>query len=154
MFLQDRGISHSRTSVYYPAANGAIERFHRILRSCVQTAIQQSLPWKETVMNWLQVYRATPHATTSTSPHELLYGRKMCTKLDVLPLLSAMSPLAAFAHHAVQRQQHKMQCYTDAKPGARTPSFQPGEKVRIRKPQHVPKAHPRFTHPAELFLTE
>lgn len=28
-FLQNRGISHSRTSVYYPAANGAIERFHR-----------------------------------------------------------------------------------------------------------------------------
>lgn len=64
-FLQNRGISHSRTSVYYPAANGAIERFHRALRTCIQTSIQQSKPWKATVLDWLQVYCATPHATTS-----------------------------------------------------------------------------------------
>ena len=61
-----------------------------------------------------------------------------------------MSPLYAFARHAAQRQQNKMQRYTDAKRGARTPSFRPGEKVRIRKAHHVPKAHPRFTPPATV----
>lgn len=60
-FLHTQGISHSRTSVYYPAANGAVERFHRALRSCIQTAIQQSQPWKETVLNWLQVLQLQPH---------------------------------------------------------------------------------------------
>ena len=101
-------------------------------------------------MNWLQVYRATPHAATSTSPYELLYGRKMRTKLDILPLPSAMSPLDASARHAVQRHQTKMKRYTDARRHARMPSFRPGERVRIRKPQHVPKAHPRFTSPATV----
>ncbi|XP_048853517.1 uncharacterized protein K02A2.6-like isoform X1 [Brienomyrus brachyistius] len=149
-FLHTYGISHSRTSVYYPAANGAVERFHRALRSCIQTAIQQSQPWNETVMNWLQVYRATPHAATSTSPYELLYGRKMRTKLDILPLPSAMSPLDVSARRAVQRHQNNMQHYTDAKRGACMPSFRPGERVRIRKPHHVPKAHPRFTSPTTV----
>lgn len=149
-FLHNRGISHSKTSVYYPAANRAVERFHSSLRSCIQTAIQQSQLRKETVINWLLVYRATPHATTSTSPYELLYGRKKCTKLDILPLLSAMSPLDAFACCAVQRQQYKMQHYADTKHGTRTPSFRPGEKVRVRKPHHVPKAHPRFSPPATV----
>jgi len=148
-FLHTRDISHSRTSVYFPAANGAIERFHRALRSCIQTAIQQAQPWTETVMNWLQVYRATPHAATSTS-YELLYGRKMRTKLDILPLLSAMSPLDVSARHAVQRHQNTMQRYTDAKRGAHMPSVQPGERMRIRKPHHAPKAHPRFTSPVTV----
>ncbi|CAI5689948.1 unnamed protein product [Oreochromis niloticus] len=112
-FLQSRGISHSRTSVYYPAANGAIERFHRALRTCIQTAIQQSKPWKATVLDWLQVYRATPHATTSLSPYELLYGRKMYIKLDVLPLPPAVSPLDDVARHSVQKYQLKMQRYAD-----------------------------------------
>ena len=67
-FMETQGIRHIRTSVYYPAANGAVERFHRSLRSCLQTAILQTQPWKEAVLTWLQVYRATPHATTSTSP--------------------------------------------------------------------------------------
>lgn len=101
-------------------------------------------------MNWLQVYRATPHSATSTSPYELLYGRKMRTKLDILPLSSAMSSLDVSARRAVQRQQAKMRGYTDAKRGARIPSFRPGERVRIRIPHHVPKAHPRFTFPATV----
>lgn len=29
-------------------------------------------------------------------------------------------------------------------------SHKPGEKVRVRKPHHVPKAHPRFSHPATV----
>ncbi|KAK7881940.1 hypothetical protein WMY93_028114 [Mugilogobius chulae] len=124
-FLQSRGISHSKTSVYYPAANGAIERFHRALRSCIQSAIQQSAPWKQTVTNWLQVYRATPHATTATSPYELLYGRKMRTKLNILPLPPCTSTVDEFAQDSVLKKQSKMQRYTDSKRGAQVPSFRP-----------------------------
>lgn len=150
LFLYDRSISYSRTSVYHPAANGAVERFHRALRSCIQTAIQQSQLWRDTVMNWLQVYRATPHAATSISPYKLLYGRKMRTKLDILPLPSATSSLDVSARHAVQKHQSKMKHYTDTKRDARMSSFLPGEGVRIRKPHHVPKAHPRFTSPVTV----
>lgn len=31
-----------------------------------------------------------------------------------------------------------------------TAQHKPGEKVRVRKPHHVPKAHPRFSHPATV----
>lgn len=76
-FLKTQGLHHNKISVYYHAANGAIEGFHRSLKGCIQTAILQSQPWKKAVTNWLQEFHATPHATTSTSPYELLYGRKM-----------------------------------------------------------------------------
>ncbi len=71
LFLHTRGVSHNRTSVYQPAANGAIQRFHHSLRSCIQTETQQSQTWQVTVTNWLQVFHATPHAITSTIPYEL-----------------------------------------------------------------------------------
>lgn len=134
-FLYSRGRTHNKTSV---------------LRSCIQAATQQSQPGKDTVLNWLQVYPATPHATTSTSPYQLLYGRKMRTKLDILPLLPATSPEDASARHAVSKHQEKMKYYADAKRSARKPSFQPGDNVRIKKPFHVPKAHSRFTTPVTV----
>ncbi|KAL1251129.1 hypothetical protein QQF64_018925 [Cirrhinus molitorella] len=143
-FLQTRGIQHSKTSVYYPAANGAAERFHRALKGCIQTAILQSQPWKEAVTNWLQVYRATPHATTSTSPYELLYGRKMRTKLDILPVVHVPNTIV---HDTVEKKQAKMKQYTDTKRHARAPSFARGEKVRVRIPRLVPKARPKFSAP-------
>ena len=149
-FLKDRDIHHDRISVYYPAANGAVERFHRGLRSCIQTAIQRSQPWTEAVTDWLQVYRATPHATTNVSPHELLYGYKMRTKLDILPIQPANTALDDAVRNTVQQKQAKMKRYTDSRRGARTPLFQEGEKVRVRIPHHVPKAHPRFSAPATV----
>ncbi|XP_048842528.1 uncharacterized protein LOC125715236 isoform X3 [Brienomyrus brachyistius] len=82
-------------------------------------------------------------------------GIRMCTDLrepnkavvtDCYPL----PHLDVSARRAVQRHQNNMQHYTDAKRGACMPSFRPGERVRIRKPNHVPKAHPRFTSPTTV----
>ncbi len=61
------------------------------------------------------------------------------------PLPSAMSSVDTSACHAVLRQQDKMQRYTDAKRGARPPSFWWGKRVKIRISHHVPKAHSRLT---------
>lgn len=149
-FMHSHGIHHTRTSVYYPAANGAVERFHRSLKSCLQTAILQSQPWKEAVLSWLQVYRATPHATTSVSPHELLYGRKMRTKLHILPQPSTAPPSSATVRGTVEKNQAKMKRYTDSRRGARAPPFQEGDRVRIRLPRPTPKAHPRFSPPVQV----
>lgn len=59
-FLQERGITPVCTAVYHPAANGAIERFNRFLKDCVQSAIVQSKPWKRTVTDFLQVLLHMP----------------------------------------------------------------------------------------------
>ena len=143
-FLKDRGIAHVRSSVYHPAANGAIERFNRVFKGCIQAAIIQSKPWKAATTDFLQAYRATPHATTGASPFELLHGRKMRTKLNIL------SPPAVTAHDAevrgrVSLRQSHMKQYCDMRRGARTPSFGDGDRVRVRKPGHVMKGHRRFS---------
>uniref|UniRef100_A0A3B3CC70 Gypsy retrotransposon integrase-like protein 1 n=1 Tax=Oryzias melastigma TaxID=30732 RepID=A0A3B3CC70_ORYME len=148
-FLRSRDIKHIRTSVYHPAANGAVERFHRVLKSCIQGAILEKKSWRQTVTNFLQVYRSTPHSTTEVSPCELLLGRKMRTRLHVLlpdPQDSAVTRLA----DSVAAKQNKMKLYTDKRRGARVPTFQEGECVRVRKPTHVLKSHPRFSEPLRV----
>lgn len=121
------------TQKWYPNCNSTVNH--------EQSTIQ---PWKDAVPNCLQVYRATLHATKSTSPYKLLYGRKMHTKLDILPLPPTASSVDASAHHTVLKHQEKMKHYAGAKRCARKP-FHPGEKVRIKKQFHVPKAQLRST---------
>uniref|UniRef100_A0A8C8DDQ5 Integrase catalytic domain-containing protein n=1 Tax=Oryzias sinensis TaxID=183150 RepID=A0A8C8DDQ5_9TELE len=148
-FLLSRDIKHIRTSVYHPAANGAVERFHRVLKSCIQSAILESKPWRQTVTDFLKAYRSTPHSATEVAPCELLLGRKMRTRLHVLlpdPRENAVTRLA----DSVAAKQHKMKLYTDKRRGAPVPVFQEGECVRVLKPTHVPKAHQRFSEPLRV----
>lgn len=85
-FLSERGIKHLRTSVYHPQGNGAVERWNRVLKESILSAEQMRKAWRQSVVEFLQSYRATPHATTGVSPSELLHNRKMRTKLDILPV--------------------------------------------------------------------
>ena len=149
-FLIERDIAHHRVSVYYPAANGAVERFNRVLKQSVQMAISQSVPWKPAVTAFLMTYRATPHAATGASPFQLLHGRRMRTKLSVMPPSPAEPVSDAQVREKVVRQQQKMKDYADRKRGARTPPFQVGDRVRVKTPVHVPKAHPKFGTPQRI----
>lgn len=148
-FLDEWNIVHTKTSVYHPAANGAVERFNKVLKDCVQMAVLQKRPWKQAVLDFLQTYRSTPHAMTGVSPFELLYRRKMRTKLTVFTPHSSNTQDQE-VRQRVSIRQNKMKQYSDAKRGARVPTFQVGNRVRVRKPMHVPKGHSKFTQPVEI----
>ncbi|ROI16643.1 hypothetical protein DPX16_22620 [Anabarilius grahami] len=149
-FLKEREIKHICTSVYYHAANGAVERFLRALKGCIQTAIQHSQPWNRAVTEWLQVYRATPHATTGVSPYELLYGRKIRTKINILPLHGEGKCDLSAVREKVKKKQDKMKRYIDHKCGARNPLFDVGGTVKIRLPHATLKGHPRYFAPVRV----
>ncbi|KAJ8418748.1 hypothetical protein AAFF_G00002470 [Aldrovandia affinis] len=46
-FLKERGIKYIHTSVHHPQANGAAERFNRVLKECIQAAETHHKPWKQ-----------------------------------------------------------------------------------------------------------
>lgn len=118
--------------VYHPASNGAVERFNQVPRSCVQAAIIQAVPWKQMVTDFLYTYQVTPHAMMGVSSFELMFGHKMRTKLDILPLPTCINHDAEVCHH-VSTHQSQMKAYCDKKRGACTPTFKVGNKVRVRK---------------------
>lgn len=145
-FLKESGIQHLRSSVYYPRANGEVERFNRCVKDCLQTASIQGEPWKSFLRTYLRDYRATPHSTTGVSPSELLHGRRMRTKLQVIDMPVPPTDQKA-VRERVERKQQKMKAYTDQQRHAKSSNFQPGDKVRVRKPWKVKKGELKFSKP-------
>lgn len=145
-FLREREIKHLRSSVYYPRSNGAIERFNRVLKECLQTAERAHRPWKQTVTVFLQIYRATPHATTGATPFELLRNRKMRTKLNIIPVSHKITSHKQ-VKETLEKNQQNSKKYTDRKRGAKVPTFQVNDAVRVRRPEHVYKGSSKYTEP-------
>lgn len=150
-FLADRNIKHCRSSVYYPQANGEIERFNRVFKDCLQTANIEGKPLKPFVTEFLHTYRATAHAVTSVSPSELLHGRPLNTKLHIRGL-NSMRPCTDITNlqQNIQKKQEKSKQYTDKRRGAKPPNFQIGSAVRIRKPGIIAKGLSKFTNPLKV----
>ena len=47
----------------------------------MRAAQAERKPWQQELRKYLLAYRSTPHTTIGVSPAELLYGRKIRTKM-------------------------------------------------------------------------
>jgi len=71
-FLDELGNKHKRTIPLWPRANGEAERQNKSLLKPIRVAHTEGKPWQREL---------PPHTTTGISPAEILYGRKMRTKM-------------------------------------------------------------------------
>ncbi|KAL9968146.1 hypothetical protein ACROYT_G026481 [Oculina patagonica] len=83
-YLEENGIEHRKTTPLWPQANGEIERQNRSILKRLRIAQAEGRNWKSEMDNFLVMYRSTPHSTTGVSPAELLFGRRIRTKLPQL----------------------------------------------------------------------
>jgi len=91
-------------------------------------------------------YRSTPHATTGVTPSELLHGRCMRTKLQIMDFPVRETDRNAMREH-VKMKQNKVKLYTDVRRNAKPSRFRPGDLVRVKKPWMVKKGDWKFTQP-------
>ncbi|KAI3364021.1 hypothetical protein L3Q82_010786 [Scortum barcoo] len=83
-FAEGRRIKHIRTALYHPQANGGVERFNQTLKNGLRAHLADGLPFPSALQSTLLHYRATPHATTGSSPALLMLGRELQLPLDRL----------------------------------------------------------------------
>jgi hypothetical protein len=83
-YCEQNGIVHRRTTALWPQANGEIERQNRSFFKRLKIAHSEKINWREELQKYLFMHRATPQSTTGVSPAELLFGRKLRTKLPEL----------------------------------------------------------------------
>ncbi|CAM5112697.1 unnamed protein product [Eretmochelys imbricata] len=73
-FLAEMNILHRRSSLYYPQANGEIERFNRSLKESLQTAKLEGRLWITFTTDFLQAYWDSRHATMQNHPQSYCMG--------------------------------------------------------------------------------
>ena len=91
-YCRERGIAHLTGAPYHPATNGAAER---LVQSFKQSVRKSCKPAKESVLDFLMMYRRTP-LEDQYSPSQLLNGRQIRAKIDAI--------LPSPPHLAQQRQ--------------------------------------------------
>lgn len=80
-FMESMGVHHHLVTPRWPEANGEVERQNRSIMKRVRIAYSEGLDYKSEVRKYLVSYRNTPHSITGKSPAEMLFGRKIRTKL-------------------------------------------------------------------------
>ena len=80
-FTKTSGIRHVTTAVYKPSTNGLAERMVQTFKSALRKSSESV---SVSLDRFLFNYRMTPHATTGVTPAELMFGRKLRTRLDLI----------------------------------------------------------------------
>ncbi|XP_065207016.1 uncharacterized protein K02A2.6-like [Planococcus citri] len=84
-FFKTNGIEHRTSAPYCPISNGQAERFVQIIKSGLKTDKIGS--FQERLNRVLLSYRRAPNVVTGKSPAELLFGRKIRSRISlVLPV--------------------------------------------------------------------
>ena len=102
-FCKSNGVKHLRVAPYHPASNGLAERMVQTFKQAMRRSRNDGIPFQHRLANFLLKYRTTPHTTTNIAPCELLMGRVLRTRLDMLrPNLE----MKVYTELAKQKQRH------------------------------------------------
>ncbi|KAJ8716473.1 hypothetical protein PYW07_003100 [Mythimna separata] len=86
-FCKRNGIQHVLSPVYHPASNGQAESFVKIVKKGIKGIILEGCNKKtiqEKINKFLFDYRNSKNSTTDQSPAELVYGRSLRSRLDLI----------------------------------------------------------------------
>ena len=84
-FLRRNGIVHFRVAPHHPASNGEAERFVQTFkRAMSKTSGADEDSLNRALYSFLLAYRRAPHTTTGQSPSDVIFGRPIRTRLDLL----------------------------------------------------------------------
>ncbi|GFW74102.1 hypothetical protein TNCV_4176481 [Trichonephila clavipes] len=156
----------------YPASNGLVERWNKVLKDMIHHVIREdSRSWDRQLPFLLFAYREVPNTTTGVSPFRLLYGREARGPLAILKsswageihLPTNISQSAAdylqemkinmekAAESASLTAAQKQKAYGDYfNKRSSVKSFSIGEKVVLLIPDSSNKIYARWTGPGEI----
>ncbi|PFX25280.1 Uncharacterized protein K02A2.6 [Stylophora pistillata] len=89
-FLTSNGVRLCLSSPYHPASNGEAERAVRTFKEAMRVIKNEPGTHTQKLARFLLSYQTTPHTATGYPPAEILMGRTLRTRLELLrPDLSA-----------------------------------------------------------------
>ena len=128
-FASNYGFKHRKITPLHPMSNATAEAFMKPLVKAIKTSNIQGQNWKSVISKFLLNYRSTPHPSTGVSPGELMFNRKMKTKL---PQFMEKSKDARIRKKDTKAKA-KNKWYADHRRGAKPSRIKPGDKVLIKQ---------------------
>ena len=128
-YMQYQGIRHHRVIAKWPQGDGEVERQNRSLLKRIKIAQAEKKDWRKELNTYLVAYRSLPHPTTGMSPAEILFGRKIRTRL---PELSDVHVEQEVCDRDTE-QKYKSKAYTDNKRNAINSKVLPGDQVLLQQ---------------------
>ena len=125
-FLTSNGIKHCKSSPYHLSSNGLAEKAVQIVKQGLKKMKDGSM--NDKLSRLLFTYHITPHSTTGVSPAQLLMGRNLKSRFDLLK-----PNLTVRVEEKQQQQKHTHDTH------AVTRQFDKGEEVYVRdlRPGHT-----------------
>ena len=128
-YMSQEGVRHHKVTAKWPQANGEVERRNSSLLKRLQIAHAEKKSCKRELNIYLAAYRALPYPTTGVSPAELLFVRKIRTKLPELSDVNVEQEM----RDKDSEQKSKSKSYADARRGARYSEVLPGDQVLLQQ---------------------
>lgn len=144
-FATRRGFTHRKICPLNPEANGAGERFMKVLNKSIRCANVENVPWKNTAGRMVRNYRATPHTATSISPDFFTFSEDRFDRIPTLRRECSENDMLKIAQKNDESYKHKMVAYADINNRAKVSTFKIGDTVMLkwmRSNKHQPLFDP------------
>ncbi|KAK2578707.1 hypothetical protein KPH14_012663 [Odynerus spinipes] len=128
-WLEASGVKISHTAPLWPQANGEVERQNRSILKRLRIAHAEGKDWKEELLEVLLMYRSTPHSVTGVSPAELLFKKKLKTKL---PEMESSGFVEEEVREKDAWRKEKGRQYYNKVHHAKESCIKPGDEVLVR----------------------
>ncbi|XP_055623065.1 uncharacterized protein K02A2.6-like [Toxorhynchites rutilus septentrionalis] len=148
-FCDDLGVQLINTIPYWPQQNGEVERQNRSILKRLKIAQQLGQDWRKVLSQFLLSYHATTYPTTGRAPSELMFGRRIRTKLPEVPTITRINEEHR-DHDKLQKEKGKE--YTDAKRKARFSEITVGDRVIVKRMRKENKLSTNY-EPEEFEVT-
>lgn len=155
-FLKDLGVTHQKTALYTPKANGLAERMNRVVKDCAQRTLESRGSFDSVLRDTWWAHRTTPNVVTLKSPFEDLRGRKACSKLNPcwLPECTSSEQSLVWRRSRVSNYQNRYKARYDLKMGTKVVEWCVGDSVLIKNPRHVFKGKTNFLGPFTIVVVK
>ena len=130
-FADNSGFKHKRITPLHPQANGIVERFMAPLQKAIKTAIASRQDYKRALSRYLMNFRNTPQTTTQTAPSELMFNRKLKTKLPKMTFDNKDTDIRD--RDSLSKTKNKI--YADKKRRAQPNNLKLGDRVLLKREQ-------------------
>ena len=130
VYARQVGFQHKPCSPEHPEGNGVAERFMGVLVKTVHAAVAEKKDPKLELEKRLMQYRNTVHPSTGKAPSEMMFHRKIRTRLPAL-IVPRETMVIQEARAKDQQERLKRKVKRDKRTTAKERMVKPGDKVLV-----------------------